>query len=114
MSDIEVIEETPISLLELKEKLEVVKKRDKELNFRGNKTEDYLNALSKMHSKKAEELNKELASLDISRLKERQLKKIVDVQPKDIDSLRSILSGENLTLKTEDLDKIVATVKKHA
>tara|TARA_Y100000310_G_scaffold275745_2_gene292438 strand:- start:199 stop:543 length:345 start_codon:yes stop_codon:yes gene_type:complete len=114
MSDIEVIEERPLSLNDLKVELEKVKKRDKELNFRGNKTEDYLNALVKLQSKKPEDLEKALSDLGLGRLRERQIKKIADIKPVDLDSLRTIMSGENLTLKTEDLQKIVETVKKHA
>ena len=34
--------------------------------------------------------------------------------PKDIDSLKIILTGENLTLKQEDLEKIASIVKKYA
>tara|TARA_Y100000310_G_scaffold272474_1_gene287448 strand:+ start:15800 stop:16144 length:345 start_codon:yes stop_codon:yes gene_type:complete len=113
MSDIEVIEETPVSLHDLRAKLEEIKKRDKELNFRGNKTEGYLNALTKMHSKKLEDLEKEIDGLGVSRLKPRHIKKIIDIQPVDLDSLRATLSGENITLKQEDLEKITATVKKH-
>lgn len=114
MSNLELIEEKPISLQSLKDKLDEVKKRDKELNFRGKKTEDYLNTVSKVISKKAVEIEKTLVSLGISRLRDKHIKKIVDIQPRDLDSLRAVLSGENITLKNEDLEKIVQTVKHHA
>ncbi len=114
MSNLELIEEKPISLQALKEKLDTIKKRDKELNFRGKKTEDYLNVLSKIMSKKTTEMEKALVSLGISRLRDKHINKIVDIQPRDLDSLRAVLSGENITLKNEDLEKIVHTVKQHA
>lgn len=113
MSNIEIIEERPLSLNDLKVKLEKVKKRDNNLNFRGNKTENYLNSLTKSQSKKPEELENELNTLGLGRLRERQIKKITDIKPIDLDSLRTIISGENLTLKTEDLQKIVEIVKKY-
>jgi len=108
----EIINQKPINTSELKEKLEEIKKRDKELTFRGQKVDEYLKKVSKF--KKHKELKEELAKLDIPRLKERHIVKIIDILPKDIDSLRAILVGENLTLKQEDLTKIVDVVKKYA
>ena len=57
---------------------------------------------------------KELEKLNIPRLKERQMVKIIDILPTDIDSLRTLLIGENLIIKQEDLIKIVDVVKKYA
>ena len=107
----EIINEKPISMSELKDKLAEIKKRDTELTFRGKKTEEYLNKISKF--KKYEELQKDLEKLDIPRLKDRQIAKIIDILPIDIDSLRTTLVGENLIIKQEDLVKIVDTVKKY-
>ena len=38
----QILSENPISMVELKEELEKTRKRDKELNFRATKTEEYL------------------------------------------------------------------------
>jgi DNA-directed RNA polymerase subunit F len=108
----EIIEQTPLSIHEMKEQVEMMKKRDKELNFRAKKVENYLSSTPK--TKAYKELKQSLISLGITRLREKHIALIVNILPEDIDSLRIILSGENLTLKQEDLDKIVETVKKHA
>jgi len=108
----EIIEQTPISVPEMKEHIDSMKKRDKELNFRAKKVEEYLNNTPK--TKTYKELKKELESAGITRLKEKHIVLIINITPKDIDSLRAILTGENLTLKQEDLDKILSIVKKHA
>lgn len=113
MPDTEIISEIPIPLIEVKRKLEEVKKRDEELSFRGKKTEEYLKSI-KTKDKKVEDIRKELETLDIIRLKPRTIIKIIDLLPQDADSLKLILSGENITLKKEDVDKIIAAVKKHA
>jgi len=42
----ETISEKPISISELKQELEKIKKRDKELNFRAARTEEYLQHFS--------------------------------------------------------------------
>ena len=107
----EIINEKPISISELRVKLEEIKERDKELTFRGKKTEEYLKKVSKF--KKHEELKKDLEKLEIIRLKDSHIIKIIDILPADIDSLRAVLVGENLTLKQEDLTKIVDVVKEY-
>jgi DNA-directed RNA polymerase subunit F len=56
---------------------------------------------------------KELGEIGISRLNEKHIALIVNILPVDLDSLRTVLSGENITLKDDDLKKIVETVIKY-
>ena len=58
----ELIEEKPITIVELKQELTAIKKRDKELGFRSNKTEEYLSQFVELDTKKADELRKKLES----------------------------------------------------
>ena len=109
MANLEIINEISLNMQELKDKLDQVKKRDKDLNPRGIKVYDYI---TKFGNKNAPKLKNNLNGLGILRLKDKHINKIVDILPKNIDELKSILSGENLTLKQEDLDKIVETIKK--
>ena len=111
MVEIEVINEIPLTLLDMKQKLEEIKKRDKELNFRANKVKEYLDMFTLMDIKKTEELKNKIISLNISRLKDRHIAKILDIMPKDIDSLKIIFAGENITIKQEDLDNILKAIK---
>jgi DNA-directed RNA polymerase subunit F len=110
MASIELIEEKPITLSEMKNRLEEVEKRDKELNFRANKTKDYLGALDLHTLKKVDELRKKVNDLAIPRLKDRHIVKMIDVMPGDLDSLKIIFSGENITLKEDDLKKILKVI----
>lgn len=111
MPEIQIIKEEPLTLSELKVKLEQTKKRDKELSFKAKKTMDYLNIFANTPDKKIKETKKKLQDLDISRLKERHIVKILDISPQDLDSLKIILSGENITLKQEDLQRILECLK---
>jgi len=113
MASIKLIQESPISLAEIKEKLHEVESRDKEkvLSFRGNKVRDYLNKVVKIDKKTALELKQKLLSLDIPRLKDRQIIKIVDMLPEDIEELRAVFTGEVTTITQENLEKIVEAVK---
>jgi DNA-directed RNA polymerase subunit F len=114
MAEIHIVKETPLNMAEMRHRLEEIKKRDKELNFRAKKTEEYLNLASKIKLQKADELKKELQKLEIERLKPTLITKIIDILPKDLDSLRSIFSNEALSLKEDDIVKILDVVKKYA
>ena len=111
MTDIEPINEMPLTMAELKEKLEDIKKRDKEISERAQKTIDYLNKFAKLKDKEALKLKEDILKLNIPRLKEKQVIKIIDVMPKDIESLKLIFSADNVTIKQEDLQKILELLK---
>lgn len=108
MVDLKVVEEKPLTLAALKEKLELIEKRDKELSFRANKTKEYLNNFNLKKFKETESLMKKIDELQVPRLKDRHIAKIIDIAPKDMDSLRLLLSGEAITVKEEDLKKILS------
>ena len=107
----EIINENPISLSEMEKHIQEMKKRDKELNFRAKKVEEYLKVVPRV--KESEKLKKELEDAGIARLKDKHITLIVNIFPTDLDSLRMVLSGENITLKDEDLKKIVDIVIKY-
>lgn len=110
MAELEIIKEVPVTMAELKEKLTTIKKNH-ELSFRANKTLEYLGATTKSKPKEAEELKKKIQALDIMRLKETHIAKIVDLEPKDVDSLKAIFASENITLRPEDLKRIVECIQ---
>jgi DNA-directed RNA polymerase subunit F len=107
----EIINEAPISMPDLKSELESIKIRDKELSFRSTKTEDYLNQFVKISKKEADELSKKLKSLDITRLKDEIIIKIVDLLPDTADDVKTLLQGYVVNLSKKDIDAIVDAVK---
>lgn len=108
MSEFELVEEAPISLVELKEKFKFIKNDG--LSFRAEKTNVYLDLFVTESTKETKELYEKIMNLNISRLKDRHIVKIIDVMPKDIDSLRLLFSAETLTIKDEDLKKILDVI----
>lgn len=110
MAEIKIVNEFPVSMAELKEKLNLIKKEKRELSFRANKTLEYLNNFAKMSIKDVEGIKKKLKGLDITRLNEKHIAKIIDVMPSDIDSLRLIFAGET-SVKQEDLEKVLECLK---
>ncbi|MBW2973574.1 hypothetical protein KY346_04225 [Candidatus Woesearchaeota archaeon] len=106
---IQVIEETPITAAEVKTELKKIKSKDKELNFRAQKTEDYLNQVVS-DPKKTAELVKKLESLKIPRLKEQQIMKIADILPTTEKDVKFVLQGYTLTVTKENMAKIAKVV----
>jgi len=109
MTELKIINEKPLNMAELKEIIAKLEK-SKELSYRGEKTREYLANFVTLSKKEASELSKKIEELNIPRLKDRHITKIVDILPKDIDSLRAVLSGETLTIKEEDLKRILDVI----
>ena len=109
-----IIKETPLSASNVKAELERIKERDKELNYRAQKTEDYAQQIIKMEPKKAKELEEKLGSLNIPRLKEQHICKIMDILPATIEEVKAVLQGYALTITNENLKKIADTIAEFA
>ena len=108
MTEFELIDETPVSLVELKEILKAVK--DTSLSYRAEKIHAYLELFVSDSVKESKELSEKIINLNIPRLKDRHIIKIIDIMPKDIDSLRLLFSAETLTIKDDDLKKILDVI----
>ena len=111
MANAEIINENSITMAELKEKLDEIKKRDKELKPRALKTHEYLSRFVDIKAKDAMKIKQDLQKLQIPRLKERHINKIIDIMPNDLETLKLIFVGENITLKQDDLEKIINALK---
>lgn len=111
MPDSKIIEEKPLTLVEVKEALKEIEKRDKELNFRSNKVKEYLDIFAQKDLKEIKDLINKIKDLNIPRLKETQIVKIVDIRPKDLDSLRTVLMSEDTPVRQEDLSRILEVLK---
>ena len=108
MADMQIISETPINTYKLKKELEMIKKRDNELNFRANKTEEYLNQIATL--KNSDELFDKIIKLNLPRLKEQQIHKIIDVAPTTVNDLKIVLQGFTITINNEPMKKIVDVI----
>ncbi len=108
MADAQIISETPINAYRLKKELEKIKKRDNELNFRANKTEEYLNQMATL--KNSDELFDRIVKLNIPRLKEQHINKIIDVAPTTVNDLKVVVQGYTITLNNDSIKKIVDTI----
>ncbi len=110
MGELEVVNEKPLPTAVLKELLEGMEK-DAELSFRATRTLEYLKNFVKRKGNEVEEIKKKLQELNILRLKEKQMVKIIDMNPSDAEELKALLVGENVTLKQEELNSIIECLK---
>ncbi len=111
MTKPEILEKKPITLANLKSILGQLKKRDGELTFRGTKTEEYVNQVVLISKKNAEELKKKLQELEIPRLKEEHITKIIDILPATETELKVILQGYSLTVSPDNRKKIISVLQ---
>ncbi len=111
----EILKETPVCCADIKENLEAIKKKEKELNFRAQKTEDYLQSMNLISSKKAQELYGKLDKVGVARLRDVHLVKLIDTMPTTDADVKVVLSGyAGLTVKKDELKKIADIIGEYA
>jgi DNA-directed RNA polymerase subunit F len=105
MTNIKIIEEKPLTMGKLKKELENIKKRDKELSFRAARTEEYLQSMPV--EDKADDIYKKVEKLDIPRLKDIHIVKIIDTMPKTAEEVKAILQAYTITVSNDNIKKIL-------
>jgi DNA-directed RNA polymerase subunit F len=107
MPEIKILEEKPISMAELKEEIKDIKKRDEELSFRTAKVAEQIDILKVVKLKDAEEITAKIQKLNIPRLKDIHICKIIDLTPQSIVELKNIIQSYSLTITNDNLEKIL-------
>lgn len=105
--------EEAMNIIELREELKKIKKRDEEPGFRTNKCIEYLNDFVTLKQDEAKKLYADIEKLDVPRLKDVHIHKIIDLMPATVDELKVILQGYTLTVTKDSTQKIIDTVKKY-
>ncbi len=108
-----IISEEPMNMATVKVELEKIRKRDTELNMRANKTEEYIHQCFILKKKEAEELYEKINKMEISRLKDIHIHKIIDIMPATAEELKSLLTGYTISLSGENLKKILDAVAEY-
>ncbi len=107
--DYEIIKETFIPTTKVKDILKKVKDK----TYEQKTAYEHAKKFSEITVDKAESLIKELLELEMRKLKEHQIVKIVDLMPKDIKELKVILEKSQMPFKEEEMEKIIEIVKKY-
>ena len=108
-----VISEEPLSMRDLKEEIEKIKKRDedRELSIRVNKLDDYLNNFEVVSAETEKKLKSELEALKIPRLKLEHIIKIIDLLPRTDEELSLIMQSYALVITSANSEKILKVLK---
>mgnify|MGYP001598286825 FL=1 len=111
MSEIEIKKEEPLTAVEARTIIEKIEKRDKELSERMRRTQEYINKISKISDKEVGEIKNKVEKANIGRLKQKHIAKIVDIMPKDTETVKALFTSEPITLKDEEIKKIIECLK---
>jgi DNA-directed RNA polymerase subunit F len=113
MAELKILEEKPISMAQLKEEIKDIKKRDEELGFRTAKVSEHLEVLKILKGKEAEELFGKIEKLNVPRLKEAHIYKIIDLMPANITELKNIAQSYALTITNDNFEKILEVITEY-
>ena len=108
-----IISEQPLSLYDVKKELKVIKKRDENLSVRANRVNDYVELFTQLSEKDAAELKEKLTALEIPRMKEEYVDKIIDIMPVSSDDVKVVLTGYGVTIKNDHVQKIIDTLAEY-
>lgn len=116
MSKPEILEKSPMNVVQVNDALERIKASEEglELNFRAAKTEEYAQDFSKLKLKDANALVEKLTALDVPRLKDVHIHKLVDLLPQSEKMVKIVLSGYHLTVSQENIKQIVDVLGEYA
>jgi DNA-directed RNA polymerase subunit F len=112
VNNYEIISKEPVSGTEV---LDIIneKGKNRELTYREEKVKEYLEKRVKLDSKKFNEAKKELEELEIPRISEAHIIKILEIMPKNGVEIRSIVSHSGTIIVDESTEKILAVLKKY-
>ena len=106
VKDVEVL-----SMAEVKETLS--KYPQSEDNKRVKDVLEYIKKFSKAKPEKIKEIKKALNELNLLKLKPKHIAKILDLMPEDIEDVRKIFVGEDVTLDQDEINAILDSIKKN-
>jgi len=99
----------PISMAEAKEIIQAQNQEEEKIK----NVNIFLKKFSKLSTEKAKTLKKEIVELNIIKIKNRHIAKIIDILPEDSDDLKKIFVGEDISLDQNESSNILNVVKKH-
>ena len=114
MSRPEIIEKQPVTIAQVKEALKRIRKRDnEELNFRAQRTEEYVNEVAVLKAKDSAEVVEKVTALEIPRLKAEIIAKLADTMPQNEKHLKVILQSYTATVSPENQKKIMVVLDEY-
>lgn len=112
MADYKIISSEPISNSEV---LDLISKKSDsmELTYREEKSLDYLKKVVKNSVEETNQLFNEILALQVPRLEEIHIKKIIEIMPSSGTQLRAVVSNTGTILVDENVTKILDLLKNY-
>ena len=100
-----ILESKPITMAESKE---ILKDYDTE---KAKASIIMIKKFSKLTSEEAKKIFSEIKKLNLEKLKDEDIVKIIDFLPEDPESLRKIFAGSDITFDQDEISKILNAAK---
>jgi len=108
-----IVSETPMTASQVLAALETAKEKDGELNYRAQRTHEYLSQFVTLKPDKIKELIDKLKALNVPRVREQHLYKLADVLPSTPNDIKTALQGYAVTITNENLQKMADTIAEY-
>ena len=102
----EVVSQKPMSNSEILEDINK-KVEERELTYREEKTRSFLKDRTQHTSEEFKKIKEEIEALEIPRITEEHIVKIIDLMPEDGTQLRAITSHSGIVLVDENVSKLL-------
>ena len=101
-----------IKALSLAEVEGILKKHPQiEENMAAKSTTEYIGKFVKLKPEKALGIKEILKELNIEKLKDKHISKIIDFMPEDAEDLKKIFVGEDFSLEQDEINRILEKIK---
>jgi DNA-directed RNA polymerase subunit F len=100
-----ILENKPITMAEAKE---ILKEYDTE---KSKAASAMIKKFSKMSAEEAKKIFTEIKKLNLEKLKDEDIIKIIDFLPDDAESLRKIFTGSDIAFDQDEITKILNAIK---
>lgn len=104
-----ILKKIPLSISEIEE---FIKEKKEGESKKIEVMREYIKKFAKLKPEEAKKLRNELKALNIAKLGEEQIVKIIDILPEDAEDLRKIFFASS-TLNQDEIQKILEVVKKY-
>lgn len=105
-SNYEIISKKQVSLTEVLETINN-KPQEQELTYREEKIKEYLKNRNKVSYEQFKEIKEKIENLEISRLEEQHIIKIVDIMPENGTQLRSLVQNTGVIIVDDIANNIL-------
>ena len=92
----------------LAEARELLKQSD---NEKAKALADFIKKFVKMSAADAEKLMKSLEALDLAKLRQEDIVKLIDFMPEDSEDIRKVFSGSDINLDQDEISKVLEALK---